>query len=113
MNTISLKLLLPNFTHRTKFERLPYELIEYIIQKFIMYPQYKYIINKQSYKICLNGTLNRIKYIFTNFYKLQLKLEIMNHDNIEINYKDIINDIIVKYINDSEYVLSILNTPTK
>ena len=109
METISLKLLIPNFTIGTKFERLPYELIEYLVQKFIMLPQHKYTINNRLFQICLNGIIKRIKYIFTNFYKLQLKLELLNYDNLEINYNDIINNIIIKYFNDSEYVLNILH----
>ena len=36
-----LKLLLPNFIKNTLFEYLPMEIIEYIIKKFIIMPDFK------------------------------------------------------------------------
>ena len=85
MQTISLKLLQPNFCVGTKFERLPQELIEYILHSFIMIPQQKHFIRKKSIELCINGILKRIRYIWANYYNIRLKLELFNINNIQIN----------------------------
>ena len=55
MQTISLKLLNNNFCLGTYFERLPLELIEYIVRSFIMIPENRIYFFQSLHKICLKG----------------------------------------------------------
>ena len=97
-----LKLLLPNFTKNTLFEKLPIETIEYIIKHFIFIPQFKCIIN--NYNFIIQNIKYRFYYIWKNYYNIILKLQIFNIQNNNINFKNIIN----KYIPDYEYIVNVL-----
>lgn len=97
-----LKLLLPNFIKNTLFEYLPMEIIEYIIKKFIIMPDFKSIVN--NYDFMVENIKYRFYYIWKNYYKIVLKLQIFNIQNVNLDYRNIIN----KCVHDHDYILHLL-----
>lgn len=103
MNTISLKLFLPDFSLNTQFGKLPVEIIEYIVYQFIMIPTHKDIMSTSFKNIRFLGVSKRINYInnhISPYHALNYPLEYT------------ICDLIRKYINDPEYIVKILSTCT-
>lgn len=98
----TLKLLLPDFNKNTLLEKLPYEIIEYIISKFIILPINKSIINSKTF--ILKNIFQRFYYIWKNYYKLYIKLNVLNITDYHISY----NDLIIKCVHDPDYILNTL-----
>ena len=105
MNTYFFKLLLSDFCKNTYFERLPDDIIEYIIKKYIILPEERILKLKYFPELRLKGTFNRIQSVWDLSFKFYLKLQVF-----DINFNHNFNSIFKSNINDHEYILHILNT---
>lgn len=107
MNTFYLKLLTSQFCINTQFVKLPYEIIEYILQYFIMIPTQKKFILSSSSNIHIEGIFSRINYIWKTYFSLRFKLYCYDISNdFYYNYKY----MLLFYIKDIEYILNVLNS---
>ena len=103
MNTYYLTLLSKDYYKNTQFERLPHELTEYIISKFIIIPERRNYFTSSLNEIRLKGTFSRINYIrnMLQYYK----------NNNSHNYYDIkFYNMCITFVKDPEYVIDVLNT---
>ena len=104
MYTFYLSLLTYANNIGTDFERLPQELIEYIINKIII-PQRKTSFIESLNNIRLQGTFSKINYI-KNMLEYNRKTNPQNYSDLDMT------NMCASFIKDPEYVIQVLNTCT-
>ena len=101
MQTFYLKLLVPEFNKGTLFERLPYDIIEYIISSIYSIMKKKNIQNIIP-SLKLKGIKSRLIYV-NKLYENYKNIYIL--PPLYLRHK-----VYFKFIEDPEYFINILNT---
>ena len=105
MRTYFLKLLISEFNKGLYFERLPDDIIEYILKNYIMNLESKKLELKYFPELRLKGVFYRIQSVWNLCFNTYLKLQVF-----DINFNYNFNLAFKSNINDHEYILHILNT---